>query len=141
MRTVPIVLALTLATIAFTGANAAAPVNGRWVTEEKNAIVEIAPCGVSLCGKIARFLVSPPQGVGQKDTKNPDKTLRTRTLLGANILSGFKAAGSEWHGQIYDPKSGKTYRSVVYKGVSGNLVVKGCIGPFCKTQTWTPAGR
>ena len=37
-------------------------------------------------------------------------------------------------GQIYDPKSGKTYRSVVYKGKSGSLVVKGCIGPFCQAQ-------
>jgi uncharacterized protein (DUF2147 family) len=28
---------------------------------------------------------------------------------------------------------------VVYKGKSGNLVVKGCIGPFCQAQTWTAA--
>ena len=63
-----------------------------------------------------------------------------RTILGLNILTGFKSDGKEWKGQIYDPKSGKTYRSIVYKGQSGNLVVKGCIGPFCQAQTWTPAG-
>ncbi len=120
-------------------AHAAAPVTGRWVTQSKDGVVEIYECGATICGKLAKFLVTPPNGAGQKDINNPDKALRNRTLLGMNILTGFKADGNEWKGKIYDPKSGKTYRSVVYKGKSGNLVVKGCIGPFCQAQTWTPA--
>ena len=120
-------------------AQAAAPVTGRWVTESRDGVVEIYQCGSMICGKLAKFLVSPPSGVGQKDIHNPNKSLRGRTILGMNILTGFKEAGDEWKGQIYDPKSGKTYRSVVYKGKSGNLVVKGCIGPFCQAQTWTVA--
>jgi uncharacterized protein (DUF2147 family) len=119
-------------------AQAAAPVTGRWVTESKDGVVEIYECGTTICGKLAKFLVPPPNGVGQKDINNPNKSLRGRTLLGMDILTGFKAAGNEWKGQIYDPKSGKTYRSVIYKGKSGNLVVKGCIGPFCQAQSWTP---
>jgi uncharacterized protein (DUF2147 family) len=126
-------LALTLP------AHAAAPVTGRWVTQSKDGVVEIYQCGANLCGKLAKFLVPPPNGAGQKDVNNPDKNLRSRTLLGMNILTGFREVGNEWKGQIYDPKSGKTYRSVVYKGKSGNLVVKGCIGPFCQAQSWTPA--
>ena len=118
---------------------AAAPITGRWVTQSKDGIVEIYQCGETICGKLAKFLVPPPNGVGQKDINNPNKALRSRTLLGMNILTGFKEVGNEWKGQIYDPKSGKTYRSVVYKGKSGNLVVKGCIGPFCQAQTWTAA--
>jgi uncharacterized protein (DUF2147 family) len=118
---------------------AAAPVTGRWVTQSKDGVVEIYECGASICGKIAKFLVMPPAGAGAKDLNNPNKTLRSRTILGMNILTGFKEAGNEWKGQIYDPKSGKTYRSVVYKGKSGNLVVKGCIGPFCQAQSWAPA--
>ncbi|MBL0925544.1 MAG: DUF2147 domain-containing protein [Sphingomonadaceae bacterium] len=120
-------------------ASAAAPVTGSWVTQSRDGVVEIYECGASLCGKIAKFLVMPPAGAGAKDINNPNKALRGRTILGMNILTGFKAVGNEWKGQIYDPKSGKTYRSVVYKGKSGNLVVKGCIGPFCQAQTWTPA--
>jgi uncharacterized protein (DUF2147 family) len=119
-------------------AQAAAPVTGRWVTQSKDGVVEIYECGATICGKLAKFLVPPPNGVGQKDINNPNKALRGRTLLGMDILSGFKEAGNEWKGQIYDPKSGKTYRSVIYKGKSGNLVVKGCIGPFCQAQSWTP---
>ncbi|MVZ97376.1 DUF2147 domain-containing protein [Sphingorhabdus sp. IMCC26285] len=120
-------------------AHAAAPVTGRWVTQSKDGVVEIYECGATICGKLAKFLVPPPNGIGQKDINNPNKTLRGRTLLGMDILTGFKEAGNEWKGQIYDPKSGKTYRSVIYKGKSGNLVVKGCIGPFCQAQSWAPA--
>ena len=131
--------ALFTSALLSSAAFSSAPITGRWVTQSKDAVVEIAPCGTSICGKIAKFLLTPPQGAGQKDIHNPDKTLRSRTILGINILSGFKAEGNEWKGQIYDPKSGKTYRSIVYKGKSGNLVVKGCIGPFCQAQTWTAA--
>jgi uncharacterized protein (DUF2147 family) len=137
---------LTLSACALSGiaiitvaAHAAVPITGRWVTQKKDGVVEIYQCGATLCGKIAKFLVPPPNGADQKDVNNPNKALRTRTLLGMNILTGFKEVGDEWKGQIYDPTSGKTYRSVVYKGKSGNLVVKGCVGPFCQSQTWTPS--
>ena len=133
------VMILAAFTLLATAAQAAAPITGRWVTESKDGVVEIYQCGAQVCGKLAKFLVPPPNGVGQKDINNPNKALRGRTLLGMNILTGFKEVGDQWKGQIYDPKSGKTYRSVVYKGKSGNLVVKGCIGPFCQAQSWTAA--
>ncbi len=120
-------------------AQAASPITGRWVTQSKDGVVEIYPCGEHICGKLSKFLVNPPAGPGAKDINNPNKALRSRTILGMNVLTGFKAAGDEWKGQAYDPKSGKTYRSIVYKGKSGNLIVKGCVGPFCQAQTWTPA--
>jgi uncharacterized protein (DUF2147 family) len=135
-------IAFIVTAAAFTSAalQAAAPISGRWTTQDRDAIIEIAPCGATMCGRIARFLVTPPEGAGQKDTNNPNKALRTRTILGMNILTNFTADGDKWRGKIYDPKSGRTYRSVVYKGVSGNLIVKGCFGPFCKSQTWSKAG-
>jgi uncharacterized protein (DUF2147 family) len=122
-----------------TPVQAAAPITGRWVTQDKDGVVEIYACGDSICGKLAKFLNPPPGGNAQKDVNNSNPALRSRPLLGINLLRGFKAAGNEWKGSIYDPRRGKTFRSVVYKGKSGNLVVKGCIGPICQTQTWTPA--
>jgi len=139
MLSVKVYAALVATALLSASVQAAAPVTGRWVTQSKDGVVEIYECGAMVCGKLAKFLVPPPNGVSQKDVNNPDKTLRSRTLLGMNILTGFKPAGNEWKGQIYDPKSGKTYRSIVYKGKSGSLVVKGCIGPFCQAQTWTAA--
>lgn len=135
----PILIGLTAVFALCAPAQAAAPVTGKWVTQSKDGVVEIYQCGAQICGKLAKFLVMPPAGAGAKDTNNPNKALRSRTILGMNILTGFKKVGNEWKGQIYDPKSGKTYRSVVYRGKSGNLVVKGCIGPFCQAQTWAAA--
>ena len=118
---------------------AAEPVTGRWVTAEKDAVIAIAPCGAKLCGRIAQFLVPPPQGLDQRDVNNRDAAKRSRKLLGMAVLSGFSEDDDLWRGQIYDPKSGKTYRSVIRRKSANVLEVKGCIGPFCQTQIWRRA--
>ncbi len=132
------ILALA-ALLSATAAFAAQPITGKWMTEEKDGIVTIAPCGKSLCGKITRFLVAPPEGVGQRDVNNPNPKLRQRKLLGLPVLSGFTEESDLWRGRIYDPKSGKDYRSVVRRLNASTLEVKGCIGPFCQTQIWKRA--
>lgn len=134
MRTALLAAATMLATAA---APAPPPVTGRWLTEEGKAIVEIAPCGASLCGRIARVLKPRPGGPAT-DVNNPDARLRTRPIEGITILSGFAAKGDRWAGRIYDPESGRTYRSEL-SAQGGTLKVKGCFGPFCKTQDWTRA--
>ena len=118
---------------------AAQPIEGRWVTAEKDAVIQIGKCGKSLCGKIARVLVAPPQGLDQRDVNNKEPRLRNRKLLGMPVLTGFSEESDLWRGEIYDPKSGKTYRSVVRRKDANRLEVKGCIGPFCQTQVWTRA--
>jgi uncharacterized protein (DUF2147 family) len=119
---------------------AAEPITGRWVTADKDAVIVIAPCGKALCGTVERFLVAPPQGNDQRDINNPDAAKRKRKLLAATpILSSFTQDSDLWRGQIYDPKSGKTYRSVVRRKGPNVLEVKGCIGPFCQTQLWRRA--
>ncbi|MEE4317840.1 DUF2147 domain-containing protein [Erythrobacter dokdonensis] len=126
-------VALSLGGVA---AHAAEPVAGRWVTAEKDGVILIAPCGKAVCGTIDRFLVPPPEGPDQRDINNPDAKLRNRKLLGLPILTGFVADGELWRGRIYDPKSGRTYRSVIRRKGANVLEVKGCIGPFCQTQVW-----
>lgn len=118
---------------------AAQPIEGRWMTAEKDAVITIDDCGSSLCGKITRFLVPPPQGADQRDVNNSNASLRNRKLLGMPVLTGFSNDDDVWRGQIYDPKSGKTYRSIVRRKSANQLEVKGCIGPFCQTQVWTKA--
>ncbi|WP_084662581.1 DUF2147 domain-containing protein [Erythrobacter sanguineus] len=120
-------------------ARAAEPVAGRWITAEKDGVILIAPCGKAICGTIDRFLVPPPEGLDQRDVNNPDTRLRNRKLLGMPILSGFTADGDIWRGRIYDPKSGKSYRSVIRRKGANVLEVKGCLGPFCQTQVWKKA--
>ena len=133
-----IVTATTLSAIigiAVAANAAAASINGRWTTKEKDSVVEIAACGTAMCGRVAKFLKTPPGGVDQKD-----KNLRSRKVMGMAVLHSLKADGEVWRGTIYDPRNGKSYRSVVYLQKNGNLNVKGCLGPICQSQVWTPAG-
>ena len=119
-------------------ANAAQPVAGRWLTEDGAAIVTLAPCGAATCGRITRVIKGPPSGPAV-DRNNPDPKLRTRPIEGLTILSGFTDKGDDWRGRIYDPKSGRTYKSVLKREPDGRLNVKGCIAFLCRTQRWTAA--
>ena len=132
-------MSLVALTMGSSAAIAADPINGRWITEERDAIVEIKQCGSVTCGRIAQFLVTPPDGADQRDINNPDANLRKRKLLGLPILTQFRTDGDEWRGQIYDPNRGRTFRSVIRRVSANTLEVKGCFGPFCQTQTWKKA--
>ncbi|ABC64453.1 DUF2147 domain-containing protein [Erythrobacter litoralis] len=122
-----------------TPALAADPISGRWVTEEGDAVVTIGKCGASYCGKLSKYLETPPNGVNQKDVNNPNPRLRSRKLLGTPLLTNLTVDDDLWRGDIYDPRNGKTYRSVVRRKSASVLEVKGCIGPFCQTQNWRRA--
>jgi uncharacterized protein (DUF2147 family) len=73
------------------------------------------------------------------DDKNPDAKLRSRKLIGLNMLSGLKKTGDEYSGgSIYDPGNGKTYNcSMKVEGdvlkVRGSLDKRGLIG---RTMDW-----
>ncbi|GAB4475161.1 MAG: hypothetical protein OHK0018_05780 [Erythrobacter tepidarius] len=138
MQKAAIALALTLAGAA--PAMAADPIAGRWVTAEKDAVVVIAKCGKVLCGRIAQFLIPPPDGNDQRDVNNADPAKRNRKLIGTAILSGLTADEGVWRGHIYDPKTGRTYTSQVRRNSPSTLEVKGCFGPLCQTQVWKKAG-
>ncbi|MEM1195594.1 MAG: DUF2147 domain-containing protein [Pseudomonadota bacterium] len=129
---------VALATLSST-ANAADPISGRWVTEEGDAIITIGQCGSSTCGRISKFLVAPPDGPDQRDIYNPDPAKKKRRLMGLPILTSFAEEEDLWRGRIYDPKSGKSYRSVVRRKGANAIEVKGCISIFCQTQIWKKA--
>jgi uncharacterized protein (DUF2147 family) len=132
-------IALATLTLAAVPLAAAEPIEGRWINAEKTAVIQIGICGSSTCGRIAQFLVPPPRGADQRDVKNKDRAKRDRKLLGMAILTGFTEDGDRWRGEIYDPKSGKTYRSNIRRKSASQLEVEGCLGPFCRTQVWTRA--
>ena len=131
---------LLLAAVLLPAAAAAqpAPITGRWITEDRAALVEVAPCGPALCGRIVRVLKRDPSKP-ITDVHNPDAALRNRPIVGLAFLTGFVADRNGWNGRIYDPRNGRSYRSVLTR-TGGMLKVKGCLGPFCRTQTWTRAG-
>lgn len=135
-------LALTLLApfgLALTPAQASEPVTGRWVTADKDAVIKIGKCGKALCGTIEKFLIPPPGGNNQRDVNNADPGKRKRRLIGTPILSDLTADSDVWRGQVYDPKTGRTYTAEVRRKGAGTLAVKGCFGPLCQTQEWKKA--
>lgn len=133
----PAVNALSALLLLASGAQAAAPITGRWVTDDGKAIVTIAPCGQVICGRISRILAPTPNGP-PVDANNPDPRLRRRPVLGLEVLSGFRDAGKDWRGRIYDPEAGRSYKSIVARE-PGGLRAQGCILMFCRSQHWKPA--
>ena len=113
---------------------------GKWKLADGTAIVEVYKSGDSFNGKIV-WLQNPTEsdGTPAKDDNNPDKSLRSRQIMGLNMLSGLKKTGDEYSGgKIYDPGNGKTYNcSMKVEGdvlkVRGSLDKKGLIG---RTMDW-----
>lgn len=128
-----------LAALLLAAAPAPSGVEGQWLTAERNAIVTIAPCGASYCGTIAKVLVTRP-GVPKTDVNNPDPKLRSRPLVGLPILRGFTWSGTTWKGgRVYDPRTGRDYRSLIQLQANGTLKVSGCVAFICQSQYWTRA--
>lgn len=107
------------------------------MTAERDSIIEIGTCGTTVCGKVLRVMKMMPDGRMPVDASNPDPSLRGRPVQGMMILTGFTASGALWNGRIYDPKSGKSYKSKLSRNPDGTLKVQGCVGFFCKSFTWT----
>ena len=68
---------------------------GKWKLEDGSAIVEVYRAGDVYNGKIV-WLQHPTETDGSPvvDDKNPDAKLRSRKLMGLNMLSGLKKVGS-----------------------------------------------
>ena len=117
----------------------ATDVTGNWVTEDRSAVIAIQRCGASVCGSVAKILIVKPNHP-QTDVKNPDPRLRSKPILGLRIISGFTQKGDRWdNGRIYDPNSGRSYKSKLVLNRDGSLNVSGCVAFICRTQRWTRA--
>jgi uncharacterized protein (DUF2147 family) len=116
---------------------------GEWLTEKRDAHVLIAPCAdapARLCGTVTWAQRPPDAPEGPLlDRNNGDPALRTRPIVGLLLLAGFVPDGRDfWDGgTIYDPRSGKTYKSKMRLAAPDRLEVSGCILFLCKGETWT----
>lgn len=99
------------------------PILGKWENSGKEGRIEIYKKGEKYFGKLYWI-----KDASKKDTKNPDKNLQGRAIQGLEILTNFVKKGDVYEGgQIYDPKSGKTYScKMTPKG--DKLEVRGFLG-------------
>jgi len=103
---------------------------GQWLNEEKDAKVEIYKQGDKYFGKIV-WLQTPNRedGTPKLDDENPDEALQKRAIQGLEMLTNFTYDDDEWDdGEIYDPKSGKTYSCYMELEEPTKLMIKGYIG-------------
>lgn len=88
-------------------------ISGIWWNDEKTTKIKVEKKDGKYAGTIVYMIPAKlVNGKSPLDDKNPDKALRSRPLIGLQILSGFtyNSSKKEWAGgRIYDPKSGKTY--------------------------------
>ena len=111
-------------------------IQGNWLTEPKDGIIQITRNGDVYEGRIVGG-----NDRGKLDANNPDTAKRGLVLRGQLIIHDMKYDGDgEWSGgTIYDPKGGSTYKCKLQLRSDGTLKVRGYIGfsLIGKTQIWT----
>ncbi len=108
---------------------------GYWSTDA-GSVLQIDHCGENVCITIRTISQKAP---GVVDGRNPDAELRTRPVCRLQIGTGFNLTDPDHAegGRIYDPESGKTYKSVM-TSEANNLNLRGYIGfrALGRSQTW-----
>jgi uncharacterized protein (DUF2147 family) len=141
---VALILMLTFAMGQLMAQNDGDKILGKWLNEEKDAKVEIYKQGDKYFGKIV-WLENPyrEDGTPKLDDENPDEKLQSRAIQGLLMLTDFEFDGDdEWEdGEIYDPKSGKTYSCYMELEEPTKLMIKGYIGVkwIGRTTYWSKA--
>ena len=130
MRATPI---LALAIAAAASAQPSNSVEGYWKNPIGSAIIAIAPCGNSLCGKV----VWASQRGQREVSKNAPN------VVGTTVLTGLRSAGSHWAGSLYIPDDDIHVSARLQPIAGGKMKLTGCafIGLFCRTQIWTRVDR
>jgi uncharacterized protein (DUF2147 family) len=110
-----------------------------WLTSNKEAKIEIYQKESHYFGKMIWLTPDVDEkGKPLTDTENPDPAKRNRKLKGLEIISGLAYADGKWKGTIYDPESGKTYKSQIKLVNENTLELTGYVGlpMFGITETW-----
>jgi uncharacterized protein (DUF2147 family) len=119
--------------LAFQAAAQADKVLGFWLTEEKDAQIQIVKSADGKYNGTIVWLDEPFEDDGsiKVDDENPDPKLQKRTIMGLPLLKNFvyDSKDKEWQdGTIYDPDSGNTYDCYMWFDEDQNVLkIKGYI--------------
>ena len=106
---------------------------------EPKSEVRISDSGGVLSGKVEKLLRKGADPKAVCDRCTDDR--KGQPLVGLEIIRGAKKAEGKtvWEdGRILDPENGSTYSLKLTPADSGSkLDVRGSIGPFGRTQTWS----
>jgi len=132
-----------------TAVSAQSVIEGTWLTVSKSEIT-IEACAPVHCGRISKIEV-PPEIVAKygddlaalegnfTDQLNKDPALRTRPILGLQILT-LTPTENPWvyDGEIYNPQDGNTYSGYVEVLGADKLKLNGCVlyNIICQGEEW-----
>jgi uncharacterized protein (DUF2147 family) len=105
-------------------------------TGQEKSLVRISESGGVLNGKVEKLL-HPSKPIPLCDQCTDER--RGKPIVGLSIIEGMRQHGDVWEdGSILDPDNGKVY-TLRLKALEGGktLQVRGYIGPFFRTQTWS----
>ncbi|GAB2824949.1 DUF2147 domain-containing protein [Comamonas piscis] len=106
---------------------------------EPKSEVRISDSGGVLSGKVEKLLRKGADPQAVCDRCSDDR--KGQPLVGLEIIRGAKQAQGKavWEdGKILDPENGSSYSLKLTPADNGNkLDVRGSIGPFGRTQTWS----
>lgn len=112
---------------------------GKWLSQDKEAMIEIYENQGKYFGKFV-WLKKATDAKGQPltDTQNPNAALRKQPLMNMVMLSNMYFTDKKWKGgTIYNPESGKSYRCEMWQSKPQTLNVRGYLGLFYGTETWS----
>jgi uncharacterized protein (DUF2147 family) len=95
---------------------------GFWLTEKGDSQVQVFKASN---GKFYGKVVWLEKNKDTTDTKNPNKKLRSKKVLGLQILNNsiFNPKSKTWEaGTIYDPESGNTYDCYLWFDKDKNIL-------------------
>lgn len=107
---------------------------GRWLTQDKTAVIAVEPCGSMLCGRIVGISFDHPDDPVPTDNEG-------HSQCGLIIIRGGVPDGEQgWNIRITDPRNGKVYRASMRLDEQRRLRVRGYVGvPLLgHTEVWTP---
>ncbi|MEO6916818.1 MAG: DUF2147 domain-containing protein [Chitinophagaceae bacterium] len=104
---------------------------GTWISDQRNVMVDIYADSSFFKAKVIWFNdaddLAHPMHV-RTDTRNPDKSLRNRLVIGMDVLHGLKfdAKCDCWeNGKIYDVLTGRTWNATISLDNINRLKVRG----------------
>jgi len=134
---------LLLAVLSFTvvAQQKADAVLGLWSNPSGNDHILIYKKGNKYFGKLDWIKVpNDENGKPKTDKKNPNDALKSRPMLGLELLKDFVFDGDDMYvdGNIYDPQNGKTYSCKMTLDDT-KLKIRGYIGISLigRTEVWT----
>jgi uncharacterized protein (DUF2147 family) len=119
-----------------------APIVGKWKsidekTNEPKSIVNIFEKDGKYYGQIVELFRKPGENPDPVCDKCPDDDPRKdQPIKGMEIIRDMVEKGDKYTGgTIFDPKEGKQYSCKLWIK-DGNLMVRGYVAFFFRTQTW-----